>query len=563
MTEQGRNGFAIAGAVVVALLASSLLRPPAAALLAGLLPVLEGRLGLVLDPSFPLDALLSALAGFVLALPFLLAPRAAARRRLLAEEGARAALERLRSAEISACSETELLDPASFCPEGPGVSPPDEGAAPEPPAAPGARRAAPGSLAALAEESARLAAARLDSARRSLLARDEALVALRAQLAERERTGAAEYEALSRAASILSPSPEELPRRPEILFASYRKRGYGSERDFIDAFRIGKNGIGLVVARVEGRGGAPVLGAALLKSALRARAQWNRNSTEVASSVRDDLDRAFRDAGLVGAFLYAFIDLEAGRVSAAGSAILEAYIFRRRTGKVEPLGGGGDYLGHGKGLPFIERLRSLEEGDRLFLPTGPGAARPHEIPPRILHRAKAPLDRATTGLVADLLLAQARKSCEDAEAAPATAAESSGADPEAPSRAADEACADLSLLACEFRAFAVQESRAGATPRKPSPAEDWARLSARAAELAKSGKAEEAAACYERVLGIEPEDLQALNNLGALYWKLGRYEEARTRFESAARVAPDDPRVAKNLAMAARRARLENQSETA
>lgn len=58
--------------------------------------------------------------------------------------------------------------------------------------------------------------------------------------------------------------------------------------------------------------------------------------------------------------------------------------------------------------------------------------------------------------------------------------------------------------------------------------------------LNKLGRKEEALACYERALPLEPRNPILLNNLGYVLAELGYYEEALERCDTSLRIRPDD-----------------------
>jgi tetratricopeptide (TPR) repeat protein len=74
---------------------------------------------------------------------------------------------------------------------------------------------------------------------------------------------------------------------------------------------------------------------------------------------------------------------------------------------------------------------------------------------------------------------------------------------------------------------------------KQSLKPEWEGQNARATELFKQGRYEEAAALYREILAVHP-DLAAIHfNLGNCAFNLGRYEEAVASFKEAVRLKPD------------------------
>jgi tetratricopeptide (TPR) repeat protein len=88
-------------------------------------------------------------------------------------------------------------------------------------------------------------------------------------------------------------------------------------------------------------------------------------------------------------------------------------------------------------------------------------------------------------------------------------------------------------------------------PDKPAPpAADPAKIAARAVELQKQGKLEDAAAEYRRFLEIAPRSWEARSNLGVVYAQLGRFDEAVRQYREALALRPGAVAVRYNLAAA-------------
>ena len=92
--------------------------------------------------------------------------------------------------------------------------------------------------------------------------------------------------------------------------------------------------------------------------------------------------------------------------------------------------------------------------------------------------------------------------------------------------------------------------------RPAGPAADPAAIAARAVELQKQGKLEDAAAEYRRFLELAPKSWEARSNLGVVYAQLGRFDDAVDPVpRGARRCAPPRVAVRYNLAVALYKAR--------
>jgi Flp pilus assembly protein TadD len=83
-----------------------------------------------------------------------------------------------------------------------------------------------------------------------------------------------------------------------------------------------------------------------------------------------------------------------------------------------------------------------------------------------------------------------------------------------------------------------------------APAADPAAIVARAVDLQKAGKLDEAAEEYRRFLEIAPGSWEARSNLGVVYAGLGRYADAVAQYREALAVRPGAVAVRYNLAVA-------------
>jgi len=72
-------------------------------------------------------------------------------------------------------------------------------------------------------------------------------------------------------------------------------------------------------------------------------------------------------------------------------------------------------------------------------------------------------------------------------------------------------------------------------------------LLARAKELVKDGRVDDAARMYRAILTENPSSVKARNNLGAMHEALGQYDLALEQFEAAAKIEPENIEVLNNL----------------
>ena len=89
-----------------------------------------------------------------------------------------------------------------------------------------------------------------------------------------------------------------------------------------------------------------------------------------------------------------------------------------------------------------------------------------------------------------------------------------------------------------------------AAPVTPAAAASPAAIAARAVELQKQGKLEDAAAEYRRFLELSPKSWEARSNLGVVYAQLGRFDDAVVQYRQVLALQPSALAVRYNLAIA-------------
>ncbi len=96
----------------------------------------------------------------------------------------------------------------------------------------------------------------------------------------------------------------------------------------------------------------------------------------------------------------------------------------------------------------------------------------------------------------------------------------------------------------EARADSVVEDVATGGSPVVSEIEAWYR---EARTLADSGRLDEAADLYVRIIDRDPRHVRALNNLGIVYDRLGRYDEALVQYREALQQEPENVKLLSNI----------------
>ena len=82
----------------------------------------------------------------------------------------------------------------------------------------------------------------------------------------------------------------------------------------------------------------------------------------------------------------------------------------------------------------------------------------------------------------------------------------------------------------------------GALANDPNDVDAWFRLAlAWQADSASAGHADSAAAAFESLLDVDPNNVEAVVHYGLALEDLRRFDEARLEYEKATELAPDDP----------------------
>jgi Flp pilus assembly protein TadD len=92
-----------------------------------------------------------------------------------------------------------------------------------------------------------------------------------------------------------------------------------------------------------------------------------------------------------------------------------------------------------------------------------------------------------------------------------------------------------------------KSNRAASTPAIPGTDSSPATYQ-KAQDLASEGRCQEAVAVLETLIGDEPDDALAHNDLGVLYLQTGQPDRARQHYERACELAPENTTFRKNLA---------------
>jgi len=163
-------------------------------------------------------------------------------------------------------------------------------------------------------------------------------------------------------ASIL---PGEAPRIAGLEIAARYVPASEVAGDFYDFLAGEGRRVGILIADVSGHGVPAALVASMLKVAVAAQASHAASPAQVLGGINQIFHGKLRNQFITA--LYVFIDLEAGRVTAASAGHPRPLVWRQVEGRVEELPLGGTVIGRLRRAAYEEVSIELTEGDRLLL----------------------------------------------------------------------------------------------------------------------------------------------------------------------------------------------------
>jgi sigma-B regulation protein RsbU (phosphoserine phosphatase) len=163
----------------------------------------------------------------------------------------------------------------------------------------------------------------------------------------------------------MSTLPEAPPRIAGLDLAARYVPATEVAGDFYDFLPGEGRRTGVLVADVSGHGVPAALVASMLKVAVAAEAPHAASPARLLSEMNQIFHGKLRNQ-FITAF-YAFLDLEAGRITWASAGHPPALLWRRSEGRVEELAQGGLVMGRLRRAVYSEASLPLEAGDRLLV----------------------------------------------------------------------------------------------------------------------------------------------------------------------------------------------------
>jgi phosphoserine phosphatase RsbU/P len=161
--------------------------------------------------------------------------------------------------------------------------------------------------------------------------------------------------------------PGEAPRIAGLGLAARYVPASEVAGDFYDFLPGEGRRVGILIADVSGHGVPAALVASMLKVAVAAQAIHAESPAEVLSGINQIFHGKLRNQFITA--LYLFLDLEAGRLTAASAGHPRPLLCRNGAGRVEELPLGGTVLGRLRRAAYEEVSVDLQPGDRLLMLT--------------------------------------------------------------------------------------------------------------------------------------------------------------------------------------------------
>lgn len=168
--------------------------------------------------------------------------------------------------------------------------------------------------------------------------------------------------------------PREMPPVPGVEVAAFYRPSGKVGGDYYDVFRVGADLTGFVVADVSGKGVSGSLVMAMVRALLRREAERGADASPADTLIR--VNRMLAPDIKKGMFVtaaYAILDPRSGALTVSSAGHHPLFLWRSRTGRIEPVHPKGIALGFDKGPVFERTLAeervTLESGDRVVLYT--------------------------------------------------------------------------------------------------------------------------------------------------------------------------------------------------
>ncbi len=183
------------------------------------------------------------------------------------------------------------------------------------------------------------------------------------RIVERERVKA-EIDAANRIQSALLPTGD--PAISGTSVSSHYRAATEIGGDYFDFLLFPDETLGLAFGDVSGHGLTSGIVMAMAKSALLVQIGYDASPARVLNVLNDIVMRTAPKRILM-TFFFGLLDTETGVLKYASAGHLDPYVFRAKSGRLEPLSSWGFPLGVKRREPFREAEARLEPGDRLVL----------------------------------------------------------------------------------------------------------------------------------------------------------------------------------------------------
>lgn len=354
-----------------------------------------------------------------------------------------------------------------------------------------------------------------------------------------------ELRMAQRVQQSIIPKTTNLPHSERLNYASNYSSMEKIGGDLFDIIRVGRNGIGLLMADVSGHGVPAALITTMAKVTFNSNSIWGLDTGEICKRINDELFEFIGDLEYYLTAYYGIIDLESGIFKYTNAGHHPAVIYRPIKSEIIELDTDGFFIGAFEGVEYETKYLRLEEGDRILMFTdGITEARNKNKKfygeERLLDFVKNNSKLPPKDFV-DTLMKEVDDFCEgelptDDRAVLYVEFKKKVSDNTPLEEAINIEATHTALKNKEEETFEIEE-----TENK-----NYRELYVKSTDYIKSGKFNEALKVLDKLLEMKPGNVNVMNNISICYYKLGRLKDASEILKKAIRLDKNNEKVKRN-----------------
>ncbi|MFW5800024.1 MAG: SpoIIE family protein phosphatase [Spirochaetota bacterium] len=176
-----------------------------------------------------------------------------------------------------------------------------------------------------------------------------------------------ELEMAKRVQQSIIPTDKTLPKTALLNFASDYSSMESIGGDLYDVIRVGRNGYGFLMADVSGHGVPAALITTMAKVSFNSNSNWGKTTGEICSHINKELYEFIGDLEHYLTAYYGIINLETGIFSYTNAGHHPAILYRANKNIIEKLDTDGFFIGAFNEVDYETKNIELDEGDIILL----------------------------------------------------------------------------------------------------------------------------------------------------------------------------------------------------